>query len=276
MRAASLAACALLTVALGAGTPGQAPVRPRPDPSQRFSTLAAITPSNVSRLEVAWTAHTGEFAGGRGPNAGRPVPGFQTRPVLAGGRLIVTTTTSRVIALDPETGAELWRFDPFAKRPRTCEAPHRGVAVWPAAGVPPDAAFTIISGTCDGRLVALDARTGQPLPTFGDGGEVDLRPGADARDGEEYSVTTPPAIYRDLAIVGTALPEGTPHGPSGDVRAFDVRTGREVWRFHTVPRDGEPGADTWSDGARQRRTGVNAWGGVTVDRERGLVFAPLG
>src|SRR5690606_31950206 len=98
----------------------------------------------------------------------------------------------------------------------------------------------------------------------------------DARDGEEYAVTTPPAIAGDLVIVGTALPEGTPQGPSGDVRAFDVRTGREVWRFHTVPRDGESGADTWSQGARERRTGVNAWSGITVDHERGLVFVPLG
>ncbi len=276
MRAASLTAGALLAAALGAGFAARAPVRPAPEPSQRFSPLAAITPSNVTRLAVAWTAHTGEFAGGRGPNPGRPVPGFQTRPVLAGDRLIVTTTTSKVIALDPETGAEIWRFDPFAGRPRTCEAPHRGVAVWPAAGAPPDAALTVVSGTCDGRLVALDARTGQPVSSFGDGGELDLRPGADARDGEEYAVTTPPAIYQDLVIVGTALPEGTPHGPSGDVRAFAVRTGREVWRFHTVPRDGEPGADTWSDGARERRTGVNAWGGITVDNGRGLVFAPLG
>ena len=103
-----------------------------------------------------------------------------------------------------------------------------------------------------------------------------MRPGVDARDGEQYGMTSPPAIYRDLVIVGALAPEGVARGPAGDVRAFDVRTGRERWRFHTVPRPGEPGHETWAADAWQRRTGVNVWTSMSVDEARGLVFLPLG
>jgi glucose dehydrogenase len=248
--------------------------KPPGHPSDRFVEVGDITPANVGRLEVAWTARTGEFAGGQGPSPRGPVEGFQTRPVLAGSRLIVTTTTSKVIAFDAETGVEQWRFDPFEGRGRVCDRPHRGVALWPGAG--PDQA-TIFSGTCDGRLLALDPSTGRLRTGFGDGGVLDLRPGADAREGEAYGLTSPPAIFRNLVIVGGLVPEEESQGPSGDVRAFDVRTGRAVWRFHTVPRPGEPGHETWSGaGAWQRRTGVNVWSQMTVDEERGLVFLPVG
>jgi quinoprotein glucose dehydrogenase len=239
--------------------------------------LTEITPQNVARLAVAWTAHTGEFAGGEGRTPSRRVEGFQTRPVLAGELVIVTTTTSKVIALDAETGAERWRFDPFADRKRTCESPHRGVVLWEAkAADSRPTESTVFSGTCDGRLVALDPKTGRPRAGFSADGVLDLRPGADAREGEAYGVTSPPALYRDLVIVGALAPEGVPRGPAGDVRAFDVRTGREVWTFHTVPRPGEYGHDTWPALGWQRRTGVNAWSSMSVDDERGLVFLPLG
>jgi quinoprotein glucose dehydrogenase len=242
-------------------------------PSSRFSSLSDITPANVGTLKAVWTAHTGEFAGGRGPHPGRQVEGFQTRPVLVGDVLVVTTTTSKVIAIDAETGVERWRVDPFAGRARTCESPHRGVALWQT----PDASDrTIFSGTCDGRLLAIDPATGRVRPGFGAGGVLDLRPGVDAREGEQYGMTSPPAIYRDLVITGALAPEGAARGPAGDVRAFDVRTGRERWRFHTVPRPGEPGHDTWTADAWQRRTGVNVWTAMSVDDARGLVFLPLG
>jgi len=243
-----------------------------PHPSTRFSTLNEIRPDNVSRLAVAWTAHTGEFAGGEGPTPSRPVEGFQSRPVLAGGLLVITTTTSKVIALDPETGAERWRYDPFAGRKRTCDWPHRGVSLW---GEKP-AERTLFSGTCDGRLVALDPMTGRLRTGFAAGGILDLRPGADAREGEAYGVTSPPALYRDLVIVGARAPEATPRGPKGDVRAFDARTGRLIWTFHTVPGANEIGHDTWPADGRERRTGVNVWSQMSVDVARGLVFLPIG
>jgi hypothetical protein len=149
-------------------------------PSTRFSRLTEITPGNVSRLAVAWTAHTGELAGGEGPTPSRPVEGFQCRPVLAGDLLVITTPTSKVIALDPETGAERWRFDPFAGRRRTCEFPHRGVSLWEGATA---AERTLFSGTCDGRLVALDPKTGSLRTDFAAGGVLDLRPAAPHRVG---------------------------------------------------------------------------------------------
>lgn len=249
--------------------------RTRFSQSLRFFDLSEITPENVSRLTQVWVAHTGELSGGLGPRPPRLVEGFQTRPVLAAGRLVVTTTTSKVIALDPETGKEQWRFDPFAGRQRTCESPHRGVASWPGRDGNPGSA-TIFSGTCDGRLVALDPATGEPRAGFGAGGALDLRPGVDARAGEAYGMTSPPAIYRDMVIVGALAPEGVARGPAGDVRAFDARTGQERWRFHTVPRPGEAGHETWAPGSWQRRTGVNVWTEMAVDEARGLVFLPLG
>lgn len=264
----ALAALAAWPVRAGQGT---SPV----NPSARFSDLSEITPANVSRLAPAWTYHTGEFPGGS-PHPAGPVPGFQTRPLLAGANLIVTTTTSRVIAIDAESGAERWRYDPFAGATRLCEQPHRGAALWEERTKGVVTGRTIFSGTCDGRLVALDADTGKLRPGFADGGVLDLKPGADARPGELYALTSPPAIYRDTVIVGAAVPEETPRGPSGDVRAFDVRSGHEMWRFHTVPRPGEFGHDTWRDGAWERRTGVNAWSTMAVDQARGLVFLPIG
>jgi glucose dehydrogenase len=253
-----------------------APQTSQPDPanpSARFSPLAEITPDNVSRLTTVWTAHTREFSGGQGEHPSRAVEGFQTRPILVGDLLVVTTTTSKVIALDAETGAERWRVDPFVGQTRQCESPHRGVALWQS----PDASeSTIFSGTCDGRLVAIDPALGRLRAAFGAAGVLDLRPGVDARNDEQYGMTSAPAIYRDLVIVGALAPEGVARGPAGDVRAFDVRTGQQRWRFHTVPRPGEAGHETWSADAWQRRTGVNVWSSMSVDEARGLVFLPLG
>jgi glucose dehydrogenase len=246
-----------------------------PNASARYVDLDDIRPENVSRLAVAWTAHTGDFPGGR-PDPTGPVEGFQTRPVLAGNLLIVTTTVSRIIALDAETGVERWRFDPFAGRTRRCELPNRGVTVWEHRASGGDVERTIFSGTCDGVLVALDPATGKLRQEFADGGLLDLKPGADARPGEQYAVTSPPAIFRDLVIVGAMVPEETSQGPSGDVRAFDVRTGRQVWRFHTVPQPGEFGHDTWPGDSWKRRTGVNVWTSMSVDEANGLVFLPVG
>ena len=238
--------------------------RPHSNPSARFTALDAITPATVSHLAVAWTAHTGDFPGGA-PVAHGQVPAFESRPILAGDVLVVVTTTSKVIALDADTGTERWRFDPFAGLTRRCEEPSRGAALWEDHRAGAGVERTIVAGTCDGRLVALDARTGQPREAFGNHGILDLKPGADVRPGEAYAVTSPPAIYRHLVIVGALVPEETPRGPSGDVRAFDVRTGRQVWRFHTVPQPGEFGHDTWTG----RRVGAAYGRQRLVDDERG-------
>ena len=262
-----VALAAVTLVGLRRGADGDAP-----NPSSRLAVMNDLTPASVSRLKQAWIAHTGEYAGGMGPNPPQSVEGFQTRPALVGGLLVVTTTTSKVIALDAETGTEAWRFDPFAGKGHVCDFPHRGVAVWSAS----TSEATVFSGTCDGHLLALDAKTGQPRAAFGSGGSVDLRSGLGVAAGQEYGVTSAPAIFRDLVIIGSRVPEGESRGPSGDVRAFDVHTGQERWRFHTVAQPGEPGHDTWAADAWQRRTGVNVWSTMAVDDERGLLFMPIG
>ena len=235
-----------------------------PNASARFADLHEITPDNVARLAVAWTAHTGDFPGGQ-PNPKGAVEGFQTRPVLTGDLLIVTTTVSRIIALDAETGVERWRFDPFAGRTRRCELPHRGVALWERSTGPGATERTIFSGTCDGGWSRSMRQQGGRGRDSRMAASSTCEPGVDARAGEAYAMTSPPAIFRDLVIVGALVPEETSRGPGGDVRAFDVRTGREVWRFHTVPQPGEFGHETWAKDAWQRRTGANVWSSMTVD-----------
>ncbi len=244
--------------------------------SARFAPLADITPDNVASLAPAWTYHSNDFAGGQGPEPRGTVAGVQVRPVVVDGLVIVTTPSSQVIALDGESGEEVWRHDPQDGTERRCYAPHRGVAVWTPNASAPLAERTVFSGTCNGQLLALDAASGRLRSGFATDGRLDLRPGVDARDGEQYAMTSPPALFRDLVITGALAPEGVPTGPVGDIRAFDVRTGEEVWRFHTVPRPGEFGHDTWPADGWQRRTGVNVWSAMSVDEARGLVFLPIG
>ena len=213
-------------------------------------------------------------AGGQGPNPTRAVEGFQTRPVLVGDLLVVTTTTSKVIALDAETGAERWRVDPFVGLTRTCESPHRGVARVAARRAPPRRRYSRARATAGcwrsiRRSGGCEAHSGPAACSI-----CARRRRARGR-----------GVRHDVAARDLPRPRdrrrawrrrASPRGPAGDVRAFDVRTGRQRWRFHTVPRPGEPGHDTWSADAWQRRTGVNVWTSMSVDESRGLVFLPLG
>jgi membrane-bound PQQ-dependent dehydrogenase (glucose/quinate/shikimate family) len=233
----------------------------------RFSPLSQITRANVGRLAVAWTYRTSEVALGNADRA------FECTPLVVDGVLYVSTPSSRVIALDAETGDERWVFDPQAGRARREFLQHRGVAYWQSAD---GSDRRILYGTLEGRLIAVDARTGKPCPDFGPGG-VDLRQGAADRWPDlQYAVTSPPAIYRDLVIVGALVPENPRKGPSGMVRAFDVRSGKLVWSFRTIPAAGEPGFETWQPGATEDRTGANVWSIMSVDVDHGLVFLPVG
>ncbi|PYU63937.1 MAG: quinoprotein glucose dehydrogenase [Acidobacteria bacterium] len=241
----------------------------------RSSPLKQINRQNVGKLRRAWTYHMGELDRENNETGRHHVVPFESTPIVIDGALYFSTPSNRVIALDAETGKEIWRFDPQAGRagPRHFFQ-HRGVAYW--HGKTGDDG-RILYGTFDGRLIALDAKTGKPCREFGKDGTVDLRAGiADAYPGAEYAVTSPPAIYQDLVITGAAVPEYPSKGPSGQVRAFDVRSGKLAWTFHTIPRPGEVGHETWEGDAWKERTGANVWSIMSVDLERGLVFLPIG
>ncbi|MFN7922122.1 MAG: PQQ-binding-like beta-propeller repeat protein [Bryobacteraceae bacterium] len=246
-----------IPAALGQGA-GDWPVYGRDPGGMRYSPLDQISAGNVSKLERAWAYHSGE--------RGRSLEGT---PIVVDGVMYFPTQNQRVVALDPETGKEIWKYDPHSNGREL-----RGVAFWPGDKQTP---ARILFGTGDGRLIALDAKTGTPANSFGDNGIVDLKSGiTDKYPRAPYWVSSPPSIYRDLVIVGPGTQEGPTLGPSGDPRAYDVRTGRLRWRFHTVPQPGEPGSETWGKDGWKDRSGPSQWGPSTVDVERGLVFLPIG
>jgi quinoprotein glucose dehydrogenase len=241
---------------------------------QRFSPLEQITPANVASLRVAWTYHmrpAGTAASGGG------FASSELTPLVVDGLMYVTTPYRRVLALDPDTGREIWAYEvPGPGQPSL-----RGVEYWPGtrANAP-----RILFGTRDGRLIALDARSGKPAAGFGVNGSVDLKTpdvmGAGTAQGSEnyprYGMTSPPIIYRNVIITGSATQEFPPRGVSGAVRGWDVVTGRLLWTFNSVPLPGQPGHETWEDDSARGRSGVNVWGFMTVDRERGIAFLPFG
>ncbi len=237
---------------------GDWPAYGRDPGGARYSPLDQINTKNVTRLQRAWTYHTKE----RGRN-------FETTPIFVGNLLYLPVQNQKIVALEPESGKEIWKYDPKSNGREL-----RGVSYWPGDPRTPP---RILFGTGDGRLMALDARTGTPVAGFGDNGVVNLRAGiTDKFPRASYGISSPPAIYRDVVIVGPATQEGPSLGPSGDPRGYDVRTGKLLWRFHTVPQPGEPGNETWGPDGWKDRSGPSQWGPATVDTERGMVFLPIG
>jgi quinoprotein glucose dehydrogenase len=219
----------------------------------RYSSLRQIDTRNVERLQPAWTFRTGK-------------PGSEAVPVVVGGVMYLTAPDG-VYALVPETGELLWKHDgaPMALR---------GLAYWPGSGGLHPRVF---AGNGP-YLLALDVTTGKPAPGFGDEGRVDLKKGVlgDLKDGR-YALQSPPAVFGDVVITGCSNGEGSPTaGAYGDIRGWDARTGKLLWTFHTVPRPGEPGSETWPSDAWKNRSGTNTWGFLTVDVKRGIVYVPLG
>ena len=229
--------------------------------NNRFSALKQINRSNVSKLRVAWTYDTGDaFPGSE----------MQCHPLIVGGVMYATTPKLRVVAVDAVTGKEKWRFDPHDGREKIGHSRARGVTYWA------DGADHRIFITARHWLYALNADTGQPISSFGADGKVDLREGL-GRPAREMTITstTPGAVYRDLLIMSVLVSEGLPSSP-GHIRAFDMRTGKVRWVFHTIPQPGEPGYETWPKDAYQYSGGANNWAGMTVDVKRGLLFAGTG
>ncbi len=223
----------------------------------RYSGLTQITPENVTRLERAWTYDSGDaFKGSE----------MQSNPIVVDGMLYATTPKLRVIALNAETGSEIWSFDPTMGNEAQRRYRHRGVTV---AG---DRVFF----THRNYLWALDRHTGKPIQSFGDNGRIDLRQGLDRpAEGITISASSPGVVFEDMIILGSTVPETLPGSP-GHIRAFDVNTGKQRWMFHTIPFPGEFGYDTWPKEAYKISGGANAWAGLSLDPKLGMVFGATG
>lgn len=244
----------------------------------RHTRLTQITRENVEDLAVAWTYRTGELGAGF---ASADKLTFETTPILARGLLYLSTATGIVIALDPATGVERWRYDPkIARDHRYSEAASRGVSSWMDPNADPAAACShrILMGTLDARLLALDGRTGRPCADFGNAGAVDLAKDARPTGRGEYLVTSPPAIYRDLVFVGSAIGDNRAvEIERGIVRAFDVRTGALRWSWDPIPTTVEESVRRgWTEKSAKLTGAANAWSVLTVDAGRGLIFVPTG
>jgi quinoprotein glucose dehydrogenase len=220
----------------------------------RYSPLSQVNRQNVRNLQVAWTYDTGETGG------------LQTSPIVVDGVLYGITPTEKIFALDAATGKELWKFGSGNPNGQ----PNRGLSYW-ADG---DDKRLLVG--IESYEYALDARTGKPIPQFGENGRIDLRKDL-GRDFQRQSLnaTSPGMVYKDLIILGMREPETLP-APPGDVRAYDVRSGKLRWSFHTIPHPGEYGYDTWPKEAWTYSGGANNWCGMALDAKRGIVYVPTG
>jgi quinoprotein glucose dehydrogenase len=222
--------------------------------NNHFSSLTEINRKNVKRLRVAWMFDTEETGG------------LQTSPIEVNGVLYGLTPSQRVFALNAATGTLLWKFDSGVRGTQ----PDRGLSYWSDTH-----SSRILVGVMN-FVYALDAATGKAIASFGKEGRIDLREDLD-RDPRSQSIymTSPAVVYKDLMIVGGREAETLP-ASFGDVRAYDVRSGKLRWSFHTIPRPGEFGYDTWPKEAWKTSGAANNWAGMTVDARRGIVYVPTG
>jgi len=225
--------------------------------NMHYSALTQIAPGNVSKLQVAWTYDSHDaFKGSE----------MQSNPAVVDDVLYATTPTLKVIAVDAASGREIWAFDPSGGAGTGGRFRHRGVTVHKDR----------VLVTYRNWLYALDKKTGHPIAGFGAGGRIDLRENLDQPSEKlTVSASTPGVVFEDLLIMGSSVPETIPGSP-GHIRAFDVTTGKLRWIFHTIPKPGEFGYDTWSRDAYKVSGGANAWAGVTVDPHNAMVFAATG
>lgn len=242
----------------------------------RCSPLRDITPENVAKLQPSWIYRTGDLDRS---DSFRKEAAFECTPIMVDGVLYVTTPSCRVIALDAETGAKRWEFDPAVDAEKDySEFTNRGVALWTDSSQrPSDSAYrSLYLGTLDARLICIDAATGTPCADFGSAGTIDLKQGIHMRSRTDYQVTSPPAIIGDRVIIGSSMGDNRRADvEEGVVRCFDARSGALLWSWDPIPRrDDAPFADTWR-GERARQTGAsNVWSIISVDPERDLVFLP--
>lgn len=243
----------------------------------RYAPAAEITPANVNDLVPAWTHRTGHM---QAPEDAFGRSKFEVTPILVEDKLVLCTPFNVIIALDPATGAELWRHDPqvnMEQRPANgyiC----RGVAFWRDSEAPPQqsCAARIFTGTNDHRVIAVDLANGRRCADFGAGGEVVIDPEAALDWPGEYQITSAPVVVADTIIVGSAISDNmSVQAPRGTVRAFDARTGVPRWAFDPIPRDAEAAAKQgWQGQAIPAEGHANVWAPMSTDAERGLVFLP--
>ncbi|MDB5207595.1 MAG: PQQ-binding-like beta-propeller repeat protein [Flavisolibacter sp.] len=235
-----------------------------------YSSLTEIDTTNVTQLEVSWEYHTGDADTVHHSQ-------IQCNPIVIDGILYGTSPQMKLFAIDAASGKEKWVFNPFDTLAGNKVAffimnNSRGVAYWTDG-----AEDKRIYYTAGSQLYCINAANGKPVATFGDSGRLDLHDGLD-RDVKDLFVTSTsaPTIYKDLLITGTRVDEGPAAAP-GHIRAFDVRTGKRRWIFHTIPYPGEPGFESWEDTTAYKFIGgANAWSGFSLDVERGILFAPIG
>lgn len=233
------------------------------DGSNAYSDLDQISTKNVSQLKVAWTYQTGDKS---------DYFSVECNPIIINDTLYGISPKLKTFAINARTGKELWVFDPFAKDGKGGGF-NRGITYWKSGTEKRIFVFA------ESRLMAIDAATGKQFMNFGENGFVDLNKGLRDYEGTEWheSVgnTSPGVIYKDLIITGSSVGEEYGSYP-GHIRAYDVRTGKMKWIFHTVPQPGELGYDTWPKDAYKTAGGCNAWSGLSIDRKRGILFAATG
>ena len=224
--------------------------------SAQYSALKQIDRSNVSKLEIAWTFPTGDGLK------------YSFNPILVDGLVYVLAKNNSVVALGAGTGKEVWTYTPD---PPASIITNRGINYWESK----DRSDRRLLLCVNHALQAIDARTGKLIPSFGMAGRVDLKEGL-GRDPKSLTLvqsTTPGRVFENLIILGSATNQGYGSAP-GDIRAFDVRTGKLVWTFHTIPHPGEFGYETWPADAWKTVGGANVWSEFSLDEARGILYAP--
>jgi quinoprotein glucose dehydrogenase len=265
----------LLACAVPAAAEGDWPIYAGDAGGQRYSGLDQITRANVAKLEVAWQIRTGDL------DADPPPPGhmaFQATPIVVDGLLVLPTPLGRVLALDPATGAERWRFDATITNHEQSEYTSRGVAQWLDTQATPGAPCRrrIFAATIESRLYAIDAATGKGCSDFGKNGEVSLKEGIGEDRPYGFTISSPPTLAGDVVVVGSAIGDNNRvNEVKGIVRGYDARTGALRWVWDPIPRSGaDPAYAEWPSEAAARTGAANAWSILSYDAERDLVFVP--
>jgi len=271
--------CSTAAVAQHGAPNGQCPTSGSDASSPKYALPDQIDRRNVKQLHVVWRWESPDNAIVSQNRSTLPIlpAAFKATPIMVNGVLYIKTSMSQAAAIDAATGKMLWVFDPetwHRERPANTGYNARGVAYWTDGQIE-----RIFVPTGDAYLFAIDAKTGRPVNSFGLNGAIDatqgLRRPVPRRD---YQLMSAPLVVGDVVVIGSVVSDGPRYqlAPPGDVRGFDVRTGRELWQFHTVPQEGEFGNDTWLNGSWRYTGAANAWGLLSADPELGYVYIPTG